>query len=279
MVSPASTVYVFDTGPLLRVATGLPFKLVSAVSFMFNDYRKLKEKAVRAGKTFLELAPSLRRELVSQVENKYVAGLNTLDVLGNCIAGSATCVIPRQVLDELGKYSFLEDVSDTLKLLESEEGIREVARKFNDAMVSIGRAGGRLSQVVPEEFLQALIGGVDFEKPDLENIRDPEYIKWLNIIRALTSPRAPRISSKFRGLSETDKMILAYTAYLNNIGERAIAVIGDRTMKRLADFLRIPYIYVYDRHPRVRNAFSLGNLQPKPAYINIRTRHAVAVER
>lgn len=262
-----NVVYVLDTGPLIRLATGFPFKFLSAVSFLYNDYRKAKNKAWMRGVPLKEMASLLRRDLISQVEGKYKAGLVTLAILGKCMEDRAVCVLPRQVHEELERYSEFDDIRDTLRLLGSRLEQEDLVREYNRILEEIGRGeGSRKKQVVPLDFFRKLVGNsLSMIMPDLETLDSPIYQKWLNIIRALTSSRAG-FTARFRGLSETDKQVLAYTAYLNSTGRKAVAVIGDNTMKKLADFLRIPYVYVYEGVPRVHNYYQLGQLQLKPIY-------------
>ncbi len=248
---PASIDYVFDTGPLIALATGLPSKVLFATSFIANDYKKINGKAM-PDETF-------RRILLEQVARKEEAGYQAYRVLWRCITGPGSCIVPRQVVAELSKYKFNPEVARLLALTSGAKARESLVKAYNKRLEAIGRGDrSKYKQTVNPVFFERIVGPLfTWAKPDLASLkRDPVFQDWLRIIQA----KAREVGAR---LSTTDAMILAYTAYRNEKRHPTVAVIADRGMKKVADKIGIPYIYAYEKtgihHPRSLGRMNRGS--------------------
>ena len=243
-------IIVLDTGPLFTAISGFPFNVLTATSFVLNDYRKARSIIKNRRLSDNEKIARLKGFVMENLKRKEEAGEHTIKILFYCMQNPGRCLVPEPVIKELRKYMFEQEMRQFLQLLGNDETRKELVKWYNNKMERIGRGpeSEYKEEIRPELFEKILGSEFDWRKPLVSQLSlDKLFRDWLDAV-------------EFRGhgLSRTDKIVLALTGYLNNNGKPAVAVIADRAMSLVADELGIPYYYVYSNE--VRNADKLASL-------------------
>lgn len=243
-------IIVLDTGPLFTAISGFPFNVLTATSFVLNDYRKARSIIKNRRLTDNEKIARLKEFVMENLKRKEEAGERTAKILFYCMENPGRCLVPEPVINELRKYMFEQEMRQFLQLLGNDETRKELVRWYNNKMKKIGRGpeSEYKEEIRPELFEKLLGSEFDWRKPLVSQLSlDKLFRVWFDAVEF-----------RAHGLSRADKIVLALTGYLNNNGKPAIAVIADRAMSLVADELGIPYYYVYS--DEVRNADKLASL-------------------
>jgi len=235
--------YVIDTGPLLSLVMGLPSNVLATASFIQNNYRKAKDYARSKNTLITKLGSEFTGEFIEQLTRKIEAVSSTYNIIKKCLAG-AECIVPVQVLNEMRKYNNRQEIRDFMKLVGTPATRHLLVEEHNSAM----QYKNRRDQEINAEFFEDLVGSsFSWKKVDLYQDHGGEFQNWYR--SALYG---------IRYLSDVDARLLAYTAYLNSIGEPAVIVTADRRLMQAARLMGVPYYYVYEG--KIANHENLGRL-------------------